>query len=265
MRTKRSGEARRFSVMTAERIPITLDSMYCIPRHLSPWLFPAGGAMSRRLGTCRPSQCWMARRRSWVGLVTGSISAIRPPERVKLSTEMGSSLVPNSSPAAPLTTASRANATNRGAVCITCPGTAAAPVRVRSGSRPGPRSKRSTAVPFLSLRLAFTDAGTNPASYTSRQAYDLLAKGFSPETNGPLVVAVALPRPADGAPLAVLRADLAGQPDVEYVGPAQYNPGRTAAALTVIPRTSPRTPAPRRWSGSSGTRWCRGPPPRPPS
>jgi len=96
------------------------------------------------------------------------------------------------------------------------------------------------AVPFLSLRLAFTDAGTNPASYTSRQAYDLLAKGFSPETNGPLVVAVALPRPADGAPLAVLRADLAGQPDVEYVGPAQYNPGRTAAALTVIPRTSPQ-------------------------
>jgi hypothetical protein len=34
------------------------------------------------------------------------------------------------------------------------------------------------AVPFLSLRLAFTDAGTNPSSYTSRQAYDLLAEGF---------------------------------------------------------------------------------------
>jgi len=27
------------------------------------------------------------------------------------------------------------------------------------------------ALPFLSLRLAFTDAGTNPSSYPSRQAY----------------------------------------------------------------------------------------------
>lgn len=49
------------------------------------------------------------------------------------------------------------------------------------------------AVPFTSLRLAFTDAGTNPPSYTSRQAYDLLANGFGPGANGPLVVALALP------------------------------------------------------------------------
>jgi putative drug exporter of the RND superfamily len=34
---------------------------------------------------------------------------------------------------------------------------------------------------------------TNPSSYTSRQAYDLLAKGFGPGTNGPLLVALAVP------------------------------------------------------------------------
>jgi putative drug exporter of the RND superfamily len=95
------------------------------------------------------------------------------------------------------------------------------------------------AVPFLSLRLAFTDAGTNPSSYTSRQAYDLLAKGFGPGTPGTVAGA---PGTVAGAPgtVAALRAGLASQPDVAYVSPAQYNPGRTAAVLTVIPRTSPQ-------------------------
>src|SRR5947208_12276572 len=51
------------------------------------------------------------------------------------------------------------------------------------------------AVPFTSLRLAFTDARTSPASYTSRQAYDLLARGFGPGANGPLIVALRLPSP----------------------------------------------------------------------
>jgi RND superfamily putative drug exporter len=97
------------------------------------------------------------------------------------------------------------------------------------------------AVPFLSLRLAFTDAGTNPPSYTSREAYDLLAKGFGPGANGPLVVALELPE-RGGGPHAVfaLRADLARQPDVAFASPPRYSPAGTAAVLTVIPRTSPQ-------------------------
>jgi RND superfamily putative drug exporter len=96
------------------------------------------------------------------------------------------------------------------------------------------------AVPFASLRLAFTDAGTGPASYTSRQAYDLVAEGFGPGTNGPLIVALRLPGP-DGQPaVASLRADLARQQDVSFVTPPHYNPAKTAAVLTVIPRTSPQ-------------------------
>ena len=99
------------------------------------------------------------------------------------------------------------------------------------------------ALPFASLRLAFTDAGTEPSSYTSRQAYDLLARGFGPGANGPLVLALRVPGPAGPASqpgLAILRADLARQPDVALVSPPQYNPARTAAVLTVIPRTSPQ-------------------------
>ncbi len=37
------------------------------------------------------------------------------------------------------------------------------------------------------VRLAFSDAGNDPPSLTTRQAYDLLAEGFGPGFNGPLV------------------------------------------------------------------------------
>ena len=52
------------------------------------------------------------------------------------------------------------------------------------------------AAPALGLRLASSDAGNDPAGQTTRQAYDLLAKGFGPGFNGPLQVAVALPQRA---------------------------------------------------------------------
>jgi RND superfamily putative drug exporter len=42
------------------------------------------------------------------------------------------------------------------------------------------------AVPFFSLRLGSSDAGSDPSGSTTRQAYDLLATGFGPGYNGPL-------------------------------------------------------------------------------
>ncbi len=42
------------------------------------------------------------------------------------------------------------------------------------------------AIPFFSMRLGSADAGSDPASSTTRKAYDLLAKGFGPGYNGPL-------------------------------------------------------------------------------
>ncbi|MER5915157.1 MMPL family transporter [Streptomyces sp. NPDC001982] len=44
------------------------------------------------------------------------------------------------------------------------------------------------AAPAMDLRLGFADAGNDPAKTTSRKAYDLLADGFGPGFNGPLVV-----------------------------------------------------------------------------
>ncbi|MFC7548500.1 MMPL family transporter [Plantactinospora sp. GCM10030261] len=44
--------------------------------------------------------------------------------------------------------------------------------------------------PVLGMRLGIADAGNNAETKTSRQAYDLLAEGFGPGFNGPLIVVV---------------------------------------------------------------------------
>lgn len=44
--------------------------------------------------------------------------------------------------------------------------------------------------PALTMRLGFADSGNDPEATTSRQAYDLLAEGFGPGFNGPLIVLV---------------------------------------------------------------------------
>ena len=60
------------------------------------------------------------------------------------------------------------------------------------------------AAPALGLRLASSDAGNDPTNQTTRQAYDLLAKGFGPGFNGPLQLAVALPKSNQSAVLTQL-------------------------------------------------------------
>ena len=54
------------------------------------------------------------------------------------------------------------------------------------------------AVPTFSLHLGTSDQGNDPATTTTRKAYDLLAEGFGPGTNGPLTL-VATTGGADGS------------------------------------------------------------------
>ena len=96
------------------------------------------------------------------------------------------------------------------------------------------------AVPLFSLRLAFTDAGNDPPSLTTRQAYDLLAEGFGPGFNGPLVVAVAMPGPTATATVDQLRSAIAATHGVAYVVPPQFNERKTGAVLVAYPTTSPQ-------------------------
>ena len=69
------------------------------------------------------------------------------------------------------------------------------------------------AIPLFSMRLAFTDAGNDPTTLTTRQAFDLLAEGFGPGFNGPLLLAAELPPGIQGtATVDRLDADLAHTP-----------------------------------------------------
>ena len=79
-----------------------------------------------------------------------------------------------------------------------------------------------------------------------RRAYDLLARGFGPGVNGPLLLAVELPPGEDQAPdrrmlLDRLARAAAADPDVAAVAPPALSPSGDAAVLTVVPNSSPRT------------------------
>ena len=98
------------------------------------------------------------------------------------------------------------------------------------------------ALPVFSMRLAFTDASNDPATQTTKQAYDLLAQGFGIGFNGPLVVAVDMHGSSDLPTVQRLDAALrAGVPDVAFVAPPQVNGSDTGAVIAVVPKTSPQS------------------------
>ena len=61
------------------------------------------------------------------------------------------------------------------------------------------------ALPVLSIRLGSSDTGNDPTSKTTRRAYDLLAEGFGPGFNGPLLLGVELPAATDPSVLERVR------------------------------------------------------------
>ncbi|GAC1366696.1 MAG: MMPL family transporter [Actinomycetota bacterium] len=101
------------------------------------------------------------------------------------------------------------------------------------------------AIPLFSMRLAFTDDGNAPTTLTTRKSYDLLAQGFGPGSNGPLIIAVDMAQGADPAVATRLAGALASDPDVAFVAPPRFNrpQGGDAAVLIVIPKSSPQDPS----------------------
>jgi putative drug exporter of the RND superfamily len=98
------------------------------------------------------------------------------------------------------------------------------------------------ATPFLGLRLGFPDAGNDRAATTTRQAYDLVAKGFGAGANGPLLLAAELKRPSDRADVDALAAKLRREPGIAAVGQPAVNPAGDTAVLMATPTTSPQSP-----------------------
>jgi putative drug exporter of the RND superfamily len=98
-------------------------------------------------------------------------------------------------------------------------------------------------VPALSMRSGSSDAGNDPASQTTRKAYDLLANGFGPGFNGPLVVAAELPRPGDAAAVSQIRTTLSSTPDVASVAPPRVSPSGRTVVFTAFPHSAPEAQA----------------------
>jgi RND superfamily putative drug exporter len=100
------------------------------------------------------------------------------------------------------------------------------------------------AAPVLSLRLGFVDAGNDPAGTQTRQAYDLLAKGFGPGFNGQFLLAIELPATGDHAgELTRLRNAITSTPGVASVSPAISNLAGTTAVIRMYPMTAPQDEA----------------------
>ncbi|MBS1887980.1 MAG: MMPL family transporter [Actinobacteria bacterium] len=99
------------------------------------------------------------------------------------------------------------------------------------------------AAPALGMRLGFPDAGNDKQGTMTREAYDLIAEGFGPGANGPLVIAAELPPSGGKAAIDGLAAEIRSDPGVDYVPPPRFSPSGGAAILTVIPTTSPQDEA----------------------
>ena len=97
------------------------------------------------------------------------------------------------------------------------------------------------AAPVLALRPGMPDDGSLPAGWTQRQAYDLVAQGFGPGRNGPLVIAVDMA--SDPAAVAPLARAISADPGIAEVLPPAVNAGARVASMVAFPTTGPQDDA----------------------
>ena len=105
------------------------------------------------------------------------------------------------------------------------------------------------AFPLINLRLGQQDNSVLPKSTTQRQSYDAMASGFGAGSNGPLLIAVKFPTPAQPAQaggdpttdprLTNLQNTIAKTANVQSVAPATVDPSGTGAVFSVVAKTSP--------------------------
>ena len=96
------------------------------------------------------------------------------------------------------------------------------------------------AIPFFSLQLGSSDQGNDPKGTTTRSAYDLLAKGFGPGTNGPLQIVALINSTADTTALENVATAISATPGVVLVSPIVAAPSGKLDLLQVIPSTGPQ-------------------------
>ncbi|MGA6223425.1 MMPL family transporter [Streptomyces umbrinus] len=96
------------------------------------------------------------------------------------------------------------------------------------------------AIPALRMETGFPDAGNDATSTTHRRAYDLLAEGFGPGFNAPLLIVADLSSPgvdAEGIP--ELARGVADDPGVASIGEPRFSTAGDTVVLPVLPTTAP--------------------------
>jgi RND superfamily putative drug exporter len=100
------------------------------------------------------------------------------------------------------------------------------------------------AIPFFSMRLGASDAGADPTGSTTRNAYELLAKGFGPGYNGPLQLVAQVQGSSQKAAFVRMTDAVAKTPNVVKVTPPVVLPGKhgelPVITANVFPTGSPQ-------------------------
>ena len=104
------------------------------------------------------------------------------------------------------------------------------------------------AAPFMHMRLGLPDAGSQPTSQTSRRAYDLIAEGFGPGANGPLLVVVYAPGGATPTQVKAFTNYYTQTKQhlprgIASIGNPIVNSAKDVALITITPTTGPNDPA----------------------
>ena len=99
--------------------------------------------------------------------------------------------------------------------------------------------------PIVAMRLDSSDAGNDPSGKSTRVAFDLLAAGFGPGFNGPLLIAGELNGANANANIGQLRAAVASTPGVVAVTTPQVSPSGKVAVFQAYPHPPRRPSRPR--------------------
>ena len=100
-------------------------------------------------------------------------------------------------------------------------------------------------IPLFSIRLGFSDTGNAPTDQTVRKAYDLLAEGFGPGSNGPLIITIEGDAALDAAQRDAFVQTLQGTEGVAaaFTSTEPLRADPPLAIVTVIPTSSPQDEA----------------------
>jgi RND superfamily putative drug exporter len=98
-------------------------------------------------------------------------------------------------------------------------------------------------VPAFSMQIGHVGPGSEPTSYSERQAYDAINRAFGPGANGPLTIVAQLPKNAAPRQIQSLEASLTHAlqraPDVRSVGRFSTGPDGALLIGRVIPASGP--------------------------